>query len=372
MSRLQILVAVAVHAAVGAAHSPGTALAGGALSKVFSADEIAHCGRIRIPMMTWTPSRILLLGQCRDANSSASSVGDDMIHAKVISKTSTDGGHTWHNYTVLTPISYSHGAVVYDAIRRRVVMQYQFHPSPDPELNSTLFQRFSNDDGLTWSTPKNMNHIMARCDPQAPQQMQVQSAGSKVQTGSGRIIFTGHNGAGQSCVWYTDDGGETYNSTAPFPGNEISVAELSNDGSFLTLNGRGRDPWKPNRTEYYSHDGGKTWSDPRPGKLVDNSQFGCEAALVSTDPPASAPAGSNRTLFWSEPSGEKRTGLKLRCSLDGGRTWPGILPVDGDNAAAYSALLVLPTKKDRLLVVWESDDGFLSTRVGLGWCPGYT
>ena len=37
------------------------------------------------------------------------------------------------------------------------------------------------------------------------------AAGSRVQTTSGRLVFSGHNsaqaGSGGICVWYSDDGG---------------------------------------------------------------------------------------------------------------------------------------------------------------------
>ena len=62
--------------------------------------------------------------------------------------------------------------------------------------------------------------------------LQAQSAGSKIQSSSGRLLFAGHatgrNGPKQSqvCIWFSDDGGETYNTSALFKGNEISMADL--------------------------------------------------------------------------------------------------------------------------------------------------
>merc|ERR1719149_223735 len=86
--------------------------------EIFTADEVAQCGDIRIPQMTVTPSGILLAAQCRNANSSLENgfvgVGDNMVKSKVVTKFSKDHGITWGPMQVLTPISHSHGQVVYD------------------------------------------------------------------------------------------------------------------------------------------------------------------------------------------------------------------------------------------------------------------
>ena len=125
----------------------------GAPWQVFTADEVAECGDIRIPELTVTPSRLLLFAQCRTylpgnlqkkkKNSSTrfpllvpeSNVGDNMIHATVISKMSTDNGRTWTNFTVHTPISFSHGAAIYDALAKQVVLQYQYVGAPRGPLH---------------------------------------------------------------------------------------------------------------------------------------------------------------------------------------------------------------------------------------------
>jgi Neuraminidase (sialidase) len=353
---------------------------------VFTPGEIAQCGHIRIPDIAVTPTRMILVAQCRDANTSKDThaestplqrlpITDNMLNAKVVTKSSTDGGNTWHNWTILTPISYSHGALVYDAVNKQVVLQYQHHPNADPELNSTMLQRVSADDGLTWGPEIDITPQLRKCNPQQPLQMQVQSAGSKIQTSWGRIMFTGHNSANQSCVWWTDDGGKSYQTSQPFPGNEISVAQLlgsssSSDGSLLVLNGRGLHfPWAPNRTQYYSSDGGDTWTTPAPSILQDNSLFGCEAPLLAV-----SRATGNRTLYFSEPTGSDRSSLVMRCSLDGGQTWPHMLPINGNKPAAYSALANIPTthgidgSDDALLVVWESGAGLLAESVETSWC----
>ena len=95
------------------------------VTTVFSTAEVEQCGNIRIPQMTVTPSGVLLAAQCRKANHTTNStgLGDDMVRAKVVTKFSSDLGQTWGPMKVLTPIAHSHGQVVYDAVRKRVLLR---------------------------------------------------------------------------------------------------------------------------------------------------------------------------------------------------------------------------------------------------------
>ena len=62
------LVIVAVSAVGGVVSTSSLQRAYGKHVTVFTKEEVAQCGDIRIPQMTVTPSGILLLAQCRDAN----------------------------------------------------------------------------------------------------------------------------------------------------------------------------------------------------------------------------------------------------------------------------------------------------------------
>ena len=361
--------------------------------RVFSDAELAKCGgKIRIPQLVWTPSRLLLIAQCRcwgwpvaktggcdhpsTVDTASPSLNDNMLYSRVISKASIDG-HNWENFTVLSPTSHSHGMPIYDRITQAVILQYQYHPNESPELNSTLFQRISRDDGLTWEDARNITAEIKGCNPSIDE-MQVISAGSKIQTKSGRLMFSGHtNGRhqGMACIWYSDDHGKTYSTWGPFKGDEASFAELHPAGHLL-LNGRGLNfPWSPNRTDYFSDDGGTTWTSGGASTLLDNNLFGCEGALAAVPTTHGMP-----TLYFSEPVGSNRTNLVLRCSHDGGKTWPSALPVNGNGPAAYSALLPLWSKRDadgssyKLLIMWEEypnrgpPSSFLAQTVNVDWC----
>ena len=105
-----------------------------------------------------------------------------------------------------------------------------------------LLQRTSTDEGTSWSSERDITHFVEACNS-GPGGQVVGGAGSRLQTSSGRLIFSGHTNGhtvppGGICVWYSDDGGLTYNVSASgvFVGNENSIADLGN-GS-LVMNGR--------------------------------------------------------------------------------------------------------------------------------------
>ena len=134
--------------------------------------------------------------------------------------------------------------------------------------------------------------------------------------------------------------------------------------------------WNPNRSQYYSTDDGTTWGAAEASVLTDNNQFGCEAALIAMKMKRTVGSESDSehavllapaVLFYSEPVGASRTDLVLRCSLDGGATWPGLHAINGHAAAAYSAMLHLP-QTNELLVVWESGNTFIAEIVDTKWC----
>ena len=99
-------------------------------------------------------------------------------------------------------------------------------------------QKVSKDDGISWGNPVDITHFIDRGCNQGPGGQVCGAAGSRVATSSGRLVFAGHSSEGV-CVWYSDDGGATYqvNKGGMIVGNEISIADLG--GGNLYMNGRG-------------------------------------------------------------------------------------------------------------------------------------
>merc|ERR1711871_656533 len=91
---------------------------------------------------------------------------------------------------------FANGAAIYDSQRKRLVVQYNFIPggSTAPVVNTSTFQIFSSDDGETWTEPQDITDMLAACNPNIGN-MQVQTAGSKIQTPSGRLVWAGHDHA---------------------------------------------------------------------------------------------------------------------------------------------------------------------------------
>ena len=254
-----------------------------------------------------------------------------------------------------------------------MLLQYQFHPAVNPEFNSSYFQKVSHDDGHTWSEARVVTDLLKGCNPIAPNYMQVETAGAKIMTSSGRIIFAGHGGAGGTgCRWWTDDGGDTYKTSSLYPANEVSFAEVA--PNVIYMNGRaGKNPWNPHRTAWTSRNDGTNFSEPYECPLKDDDNHGFSVGLVALPVPGGI---ENRTLFLSEPQGPHRVGLRVHCSRDGGSTWPwSTLLGAANDRAAYSSMVAI-NHSTQLLVVWESLDeenkqNWKYVTIGTEWCgPG--
>lgn len=338
------------------------------------------CGQIRTPELTITPSRILLIGQCRNGNVTrnghdSESFGDDMRPDRLVLIASTDGGQTWDpdSIQVISDRGCSVGVAQYDALRKQVILQYQAFTLSDPYHGNTLYQQISSDDGATWSWPRNITSVLAQCNS-GPGGQVCGAAGSRLQTVSGRVVFAGHNAAGV-CVWYSDDSGDTWKTTAGpeghlLTGNEVSIADLGN-GS-LYMNGRGTSfPFAGHRASYWSHDDGATWTDGVEARnLVEPNSFGCDGAVIAVPPQHTS---TPPRLFFSEPAGPgSRISLRVWCSRDSGMTWDRYTEINTGNAAGYSAMVQVENTTSGnpdLLVVWEDRPTMLSYRLSIDWCP---
>lgn len=164
-------------------------------------------------------------------------------------------------------------------------------------------------------------------------------------------------------------GGVSYQTSKPFTGDEVSLAQLG-DGS-LYMNGRGdRFPWAGHRTGYRSFDRGATWTE---GQAVEDLvDVNCEAAMIAVSTAttsesqkkphgrpsllhveanhstvSAATSSSTTTLFLSEPLGPGRFNLALHCSCDGGSSWNSTLMVNRGANTALTKLRCRSAKKMR-------------------------
>jgi len=324
-------------AATLAAAAAATLLAAGAApdaplayEEVFTQAELEACGwRIRTPALVQTKKAMHVLGRCCGANlcstnphmcvgthckngsSSAigAELGDDNSDSTTVMKTSWDGGRSWTNFQTITPkgaagYSCSHG--LYDRQRDRVVVQYTRFPTNTTRPASSLstYQVITEDEGRSWTAPRDISDQIRGCSV-SEENMMYLSAGEKIQTKSGRMLWPAHSFGGHACVWYSDDGGDSYNVSEILVGNEVSVAELG-DGRIL-MNGRGSEyPFGPgHRVRYWSYDGEAPLSSCRACKSISRKRPLKRSCFAQTAR-AGARARSRRWLGTTAPPASAR------------------------------------------------------------------
>jgi hypothetical protein len=140
-------------------------------TRVFTEDETAECTLIRTPELIQTPSAVVLFAQCRNASDHGSVADltegfkDDFRRTRMVMKRSIDGGKSWGPMAFLTPQDTGVGVAIYDEYAKTVVFQYQRMPNRNPYQNNTLYQLISADDGLSWSSPRDITHMLRSCYP---------------------------------------------------------------------------------------------------------------------------------------------------------------------------------------------------------------
>ncbi|MBS4206032.1 sialidase family protein [Lederbergia citrea] len=232
----------------------------------------------------------------------------------------------------------------------------------------------SDDDGLTWSKPRELNPLVKeewmRFIGSGP------GCGIQMKHGdkAGRLIFPIYfsNEAGHlSCAcMYSDDHGETWhrgespNDGRELDGETLSAKSISNVKQYLTesqvielptgeLRYYLRNHYGLQRTAVTtSSDGGETWGEVTFDEtLIDPI---CQSSVVLYPDLGD---GKVRVLF-SNPADEKiRVKGTVRLSEDGGKTWPYSKVID-DGFYGYSCLTVLKNGEIGVLYerVYDYDD----------------
>ena len=231
--------------------------------------------------------------------------------------------------------------------------EYRVDTGYDPERACLTFLSHSDDEGLTWSTPKDITRVVKALDVRTT--ASGPGIGIELTRGPhrGRLLFPLNEGKGTG--WdvfavYSDDHGKTWQrgENAPkAPGtqpNETQIAELA-DGSVL-MNARNQAAGKF-RLQCRSRDGGTTWTTATPvPELVDPT---CMGSLVRLSFRPDLLAFTN-----PNDAGSRKNGT-LRFSRDGGITWP-IAQVIDPGSFAYSSLCALPKGKLGILFETVSSD----------------
>ncbi|GAA0477536.1 sialidase family protein [Streptomyces olivaceiscleroticus] len=326
---------------------PPTEAAPGGLSQqvLFKASQEKGYSCFRIPAIVTTPRGTLLafaegrVNNCGDA-------GD----IDLVMKRSTDGGRTWGPLQVVNEgggDTHGNPAPVVDHRTGRVVLAETYNKGRTDAGNCDVpcdrrpHMQLSDDDGRTWSTPKDMTPVLrppswnswyATGPVHGIQLTHGRHAGRLVYTVNAESYGGGRITANHAALMYSDDGGRSWRTgaldtwrTAPDgtfrqKPSEMTLVERA-DGT-VYVNGREQDGTDlGHRTAAVSRDGGKSFARPFEAipDLYSPMVQGSMVRLTSR-----SPDGPGRLLFAAPADPDRRRTMTIRSSYDEGRTWEGV------------------------------------------------
>lgn len=202
-----------------------------------------------------------------------------------------------------------------------------------PDETGQLVMAASDDDGRTWSKPRNIT-----AEVKKPEwRLVLAGPGAGITTRDGTIVFPAQfkdaaNVPHSTLIWSKDRGRTWHMGTGVKPKTtECQVAELA-DGSIMI---NCRDDRGGARTVATTRDLGAAWElHPTDRKALPESV--CQASLLALDLP-----GVGRRLFFSNPSTTGgRHSMTVKVSADEGLTWPENRHTlyDRRNGLGYSCL----------------------------------
>ena len=338
----------------------------------------------RIPALVVT-SKGALVALCEGRHARGDHSKNDIVVRR-----STDGGKTWGPMKVVhddADNSLNNPCALVDPATGRIVAVYNrfaqgFHTHncvpgyTDPRANR-VFLVASDDEGATWSKPRDVTRAFKR--PEVRWGVSTPGQGIALRRGrsSGRLVVPMIQCRGPGCglrrsyACYSDDHGKTWQrgDEAPVPGPagqncaaEPTVAELA-DG-LLLMNCRNNSRRRPLtcRRATRSSDGGRTWAD-----TVDVSELvspNCQASILRHSFPTHG--GRSRILFANPASKRGRKNGTVRLSYDEGKTWP-VSKVIHAGGYAYCSLAALPDGTIGLLYEADGYRRIVFARFTLAW-----
>lgn len=263
----------------------------------------------------------------------------------VRAKRSEDGGKTFGESIVIAKPGFQTGGLIADENSGDVIA---FVEERHPPAKISIYR--SQDSGKTWKSQP----VQIKPDPlgNAPS-MHMNDHGITLRHGphKGRLIRPTRFYAGKNdrSKWpqhytnaiYSDDGGKTWNTSAPFPAKgtgEATIAELA-DGTVYYNSRRhwaeeGKNPRR--RWTAVSKDGGETWTDLKFCEILpdgpQDTNYGCMGGLTRL-----AVQGRDILIYSNCDSPKGRKNGTVWASFDGGQTWPLKRKIFAGNFA-YSAM----------------------------------
>ena len=310
----------------------------------------------RIPAIeTAADGSLVAFAEARKHNLADPGYGKQEIH--LVMKRSTDAGATWSPMKLIENAgelwSAANAATVVDRKTGRLWLLYlRCKPGKNTDTSrpgtddTQTLARSSDDNGLTWSDPTDLTAI-ARDLADPKWKCSVVGPGGAIQARSGRLIAPVWRSAWGNLAIYSDDHGRAWQRGQFVPGgkdgNENQLVELADGRILMDF----RQCAGPHRWLATSSDGGRTWSEPRPG--VPATAVACAVERYTLKS-----AGDDRDrILWTGPKGPGRKTLVARVSYDEGQTFTNERVI-ADGSAAYSDLTILKDKS--VGVLWERAD----------------
>jgi sialidase-1 len=314
----------------------------------------------RIPALVVTKQGTLL------AFAEGRRVASDHNKGPIVAKRSTDGGKSWQSLQIVAEHgrnSLNNPTPVVLPDTGRILVFYQlfpehYHSRAIPNQGVRLvamgydgprvvrtFRVQSDDDGQTWSKPKDISRQMKR---PAPVLFNITGPGvgivlekgefrGRIVLPSSQAVISNGKRVYGSYATYSDDGGVSWTLGEPTPdarkgtGGETQIVELRDGRLMMDVRASGH------RRLATSSDGGHTWT-----KLVLHKQLpdcGCMGCMVRYDLDDGQSlllhSGSRRRINGRRSQGE------VYASTDGGKTWP-LHRIYHAGSFDYSSMAVLP------------------------------
>lgn len=225
-------------------------------------------------------------------------------------------------------------------------------PGLKPEQTGQLVLAYSDDDGVTWSKPRNITN-----DVKQPQwRLLLNGPGAGICMRDGTLVFAAqyraadgppHNGKPFSTILWSKDRGATWQlgTGVKIDTTEAQVAELP-DGS-LMLNCR--DNRGGSRTVMVTRDLGKTWTAHATDRSALREPI-CMASLLRWK----STHGKNYYIFSNPDSTKSRHRMTIKVSDDDAMTWPESAHTLYDQRAGFGYSCLTPVDEKHIGVLYES------------------